>query len=232
MKRYITIFLLLLTPFVYSQKSTLFKNVNHRASELFHSLNETADTLILKGDHTIDKVEIFNDHFEKTYPINKKQVKIALNDIPVGRFITEVKVNDKLIIITLVRHEAFQEVTKVSGVNNELTTSFTQEITYQNNSEGKSPSEMVKFYWIVKHINKGHSSSKKMRIGDREVVDRMIAQHKIDLKTKAGKRNKLTIWEVYDTSKFMRFKRLHPDYAELKEADCFNTNPFYKSSGS
>lgn len=83
-----------------------------------------------------------------------------------------------------------------------------------------------------KQINKGHSSSKKMRIGDKETVDKMIAQHKIDLKSKAGKHNTLTIWEVYDTSKFLRFKRHNPNYATLKKADCFNTDPFYKSEGS
>ena len=58
-----------------------------------------------------------------------------------------------------------------------------------------------------------------------------VKQCNIDLKSKAGKHNKLTIWEVYDTSKFLRFKRQNPNYATLKKADCFNTNPFYESEG-
>ena len=51
------------------------------------------------------KVEIFNTDFQKAYIVNSLDTKIPLTDIPVGRFVTEVKVNDKLIIITLLRHE-------------------------------------------------------------------------------------------------------------------------------
>ncbi|MCT4628929.1 hypothetical protein [Winogradskyella sp.] len=243
MKKEYTILLLLLTSFIYGQKSTLLKNINYRATELHHSLNKTEDTLILKGDYTIDKVEIFNNDFEKVYLINNKKTKIPLHDIPVGRFVTEVKTNNKLIIITLLRHENLGDLPKTSEIeeNNNLTETY----TYHNNAEGKMLTntktkeatihptpKTVRFYWIVKHINKGHSSSKKMRIGDKGVVDKMIAQHKIDLKSKAGKNNKLTIWEVYDTSKFLRFKRQNPDYANVDKADCFNINPFYKSGGN
>lgn len=245
MTRLLTILLLFLTSVIHSQKSTLLKNINYRANELHHSLNKTGDTLILKGERTIDKVEIFNTDFQKAYIVNSLDTKIPLTDIPVGRFITEVKVNDKLIIITLLRHENIEGETETIKITeteaNEQNSIFGQS-TYQNKSEGKSISnhkteevlnepltKPVRFYWIVKYINKGHSSSKKMRIGDKQVVDEMIAQHKIDLQSKAGKHNKLTIWEVYDTAKFLRFKRRNPDYANIKESDCFNTNPFYKS---
>ncbi|MBL85910.1 MAG: hypothetical protein CMO82_04545 [Winogradskyella sp.] len=247
MTRLLTILLLFLAPFIHGQKSTLLKNINYRASELHHSLNKTGDTLILRGERNIDKVEIFNSDFQKAYIVNSLDTKISLADIPVGRFVTEVKVNDKLIIITLLRHETFEEkieTTETTEIDTEEQNSIFRQSTYENKSEGKSiassdvkekleepTKKPVRFYWIVKQINKGHSSSKKMRIGDKEVVDKMIAQHKIDLKSKAGKHNKLTIWEVYDTSKFLRFKRQNPNYATLKKADCFNTNPFYESEG-
>lgn len=248
MTRFLTAFLLLLATVVYGQKSTLLKNINYRASELHHSLNKVGDTLILKGERTIDKVEIFNSDFQKAYIVNRLDTKIPLTDIPVGRFVTEVKVNNKLIIITLLRHENFDnesDLTETTEIDTEEQNSIFGQSTHQNKSEGKSISNLdsedvidesldkpIRFYWIEKQINKGHSSSKKMRIGDREVVDKMIAQHKIDLKSKAGKHNKLTIWEVYDTSKFLRFKKHNPDYATVKKADCFNTDPFYKSEGS
>lgn len=245
MTRLLTALLLLLAPFIYGQKSTLLKNINYRASELYHSLNKTGDTLILKGERTIDRVEIFNNDFQKAYIVNSLDTKIPLNDIPSGRFVTEVKVKDKLIIITLLRHQDLEEEQEITAVETNEKSSIYGQSTYQNKAEGKSIPNLeteetlskplkksVKFYWIVKHINKGHSSSKKMRIGDKEIVDQMIAQHMIDLKSKAGKNNKLTIWEVYDTSEFMRFKREHPDYATVKEADCFNTDPFYKSEGN
>ncbi|MCB0400304.1 MAG: hypothetical protein KDD26_11960 [Winogradskyella sp.] len=245
MTRLLTILLLFLAPFVYGQRSTLLKNINYRASELYHNLNESGDTLILRGERTIDKVEIFNNDFQKAYIVNSLDTKIPLNDIPAGRFVTEVKVKDKLIIITLLRHDDLEEEQEITTVETNEQNNIFGQSTYENKSEGKSIPEYkieetpskpitkpVKFYWIVKHINKGHSSSKKMRIGDKDVVDQMIAQHKIDLKSKAGKYNKLTIWEVYDTSEFLRFKRQHPDYATVKEANCFNTDPFYKSEGS
>ncbi|WP_426429377.1 hypothetical protein ACPX19_07415 [Winogradskyella sp. HB-48] len=245
MTRLLTILLLFLAPFVHGQRSTLLKNINYRASELYHSLNESGDTLILRGERTIDKVEIFNNSFQKAYIVNSLDTKIPLDDIPTGRFVTEVKVKDKLIIITLLRHDDLEEEQEITTVETNEQNNIFGQSSYENKSEGKSIPEYeieeipskpitkpVKFYWIVKHINKGHSSSKKMRIGDKEIVDQMITQHMIDLKSKAGKNNKLTIWEVYDTSEFMRFKRVHPDYATVKEADCFNTDPFYKSEGS
>jgi hypothetical protein len=234
MTRLLTILLLFLTPLIHSQKSTLLKNINYRANELHHSLNKTGDTLILKGERTIDKVEIFNTDFQKAYIVNSLDTKIPLTDIPVGRFVTEVKVNDKLIIITLLRHENIEDETETIKITeteaNEQNSIFGQS-TYRKTEEvlNEPLTKPVRFYWIVKYINKGHSSSKKMRIGDKQVVDEMIAQHKIDLQSKAGKHNKLTIWEVYDTAKFLRFKRRNPDYANIKESDCFNTNPFYKS---
>lgn len=247
MTRLLTVLLFILAPFIHGQKSTLLKNINYRASELQHTLNKTGDTLVLKGERTIDKVEIFNSDFQKAYIVNSLDTKISLTDIPVGRFVTEVKVNDKLIIITLLRHENFEKEAKTAEntttETSEQNSIFRQSI-YKNKSKGKSiissdvkekleepAKKPVRFYWIVKQINKGHSSSKKMRIGDKEVVDKMITQHKIDLKSKAGKHNKLTVWEVYDTSKFLRFKRQNPNYATLKKADCFNTIPFYESEG-
>ncbi|BAO74925.1 hypothetical protein [Winogradskyella sp. PG-2] len=68
-----------------------------------------------------------------------------------------------------------------------------------------------------------------MKIGDRETVSKIIKQNKIDHKTKSGKYNELTIWEVYDTTKFMRFKRQNPDYANAENADCFNVIPFFQA---
>lgn len=234
--------ILLFATCMYGQKSILLKNINYRASELYHSLNESGDTLILRGERTIDKVEIFNNNFQKAYIVNSLDTKIPLDNIPTGRFVTEVKVKDKLIIITLLRHDALEEEQEITEVETNEQNSIFGQSTYENKSEGKSIPEYkieetpskpitkpVKFYWIVKHINKGHSSSKKMRIGDKEIVDQMIAQHMIDLKSKAGKNNQLTIWEVYDTSKFLRFKRQNPDYATVEKAESFNTDPFYKS---
>lgn len=243
MKKGCAILFLFLASLSYCQNATLLQNIDFRAKELKHSLNKTGDTLILESERIITKVTIFNSDFEKLTLVNHKAAKIPLTDFPNGRFVTEVKVHNKLIIITLICHKPLNKisnsiVTKTAEVLNDEETM----IISQNTANGKkistvdleppikiNPKKTVRFYWIVKHIDKGHSSSKKMRIGDQAVVNKMIAQHKIDLKTKAGKRNQLTIWEVYDTTKFLRFKRQNPNYKNVKKADCFNTTPFYKS---
>ena len=196
---------------------------------------------MLESEVNIYKVNIYNDSFEKTFLVEDKKTQIPLAGIPNGRYVTEVKLKDRLIIITLLRHKTTTVSENPIVETNLEQDSSNNELILTNEAEGKTltitdtketnnqSDRDVKFYWIVKHINKGHSSSKKMRIGDRQIVDRMIAQHKIDLKTKAGKRNELTVWEVYDTAEFMRFKRKNPDYANSDHADCFNTVPFYNS---
>lgn len=242
MKKGFTILFLFLTSLSFSQNATLLKNVDFRAKELKHNLNKTGDTLILESTRTISKVTIFNSAYEKLFLVNKNATKIPIADLPIGRFVTEVKIHEKLIIITLIQHK---QLNKKLATTTQQTTKALEEgdkIAFKSQAESNKvstantealletkPKKVVKFYWIVKHINKGHSSSKKMRFGDQAIVDKMIAQHQIDLKTKAGKHNRLTIWEVYDTSKFLRFKRQNPNYANTKVSDCFNTNPFYKS---
>jgi len=239
MKNALAILCLLFAVLVYGQKSTLLQNYNPRAKELKHSLNKTEDTLILKGKQMINKVGIFNKDFEKTITVNNRNVKIPLQDIPVGRFVTEVRVEGKLIIITLLRHEAFnkpkivlnEEVEKPS-ITDEIVTETTIKISGITSSNGKSKVENVntkKYFWIVQNINNGHKSRKFMRFGDKKIVNKMIEQNKLDLKTKSGKLNELIIWEVYDTSKFTIYKKTNPDCKNTLESDFFNTTPYYNT---
>lgn len=239
MKKGCAILFLFLTLWCYGQNSTLLQNIDYRAKELKHSLNKTGDTLILNSERDIIKVDIFNSDFEKTFLVNDRSTKIPLVNFPNGRYVTQVKVHDKLIIITLLRHTPNNNNTITQVEDKELEQDYSNSnFEAHNGSESKQlsadlsskePVKFVRFYWIVRHINKGHSSSKLMRIGDKKDVERMIAQHKIDLKSKAGKRNQLVIWEVYNTSEFMRFKRRNPDYANVEDSECFNTIPYYES---
>lgn len=238
-KNLLAITCMFLTLFSYGQKSTLIQNINPRAKELKHSLNKTGDSIILESEYTIGKVVIFNDDFEKTFEVKHTKAKIALHTIPVGRFITEVRLNKKLIIITLLRFETLVDISKAiytmdkapkiensKSVIHSENSGTTLSIV---NSKGKS-AKNIRFYWVVNLINKGHSSRKVMRIADRETIAKIIKQNEIDLRTKSGRLNELTIWEVYDTTKFLRYKRQNPDYANDKKSDSFNTNPFYKSN--
>lgn len=109
MRTLCTAVFLLLTIFSYSQKSTLLQNVNIRAKELKHHLNKTEDSLILEGERTIYKVEIFNRDFERTIVVKDSKVKIPLKDIPVGRFVVEAVLPDRLVVITLLRNESLNQ---------------------------------------------------------------------------------------------------------------------------
>ena len=98
-----TLVFLFLTAFMYGQNSTLIQNVNFRAKELKHGLNKSGDSLLLEGERIIHSVDIFNAHFEKNFAVNNSSASIPLEEIPVGRYTTEVKLDDKLIIITLLQ---------------------------------------------------------------------------------------------------------------------------------
>tara|TARA_R110002111_G_scaffold123359_2_gene187354 strand:+ start:1438 stop:2484 length:1047 start_codon:yes stop_codon:yes gene_type:complete len=102
-----TIVFLLLTTITYGQKSTLFQNVNVRANELEHNLNEAGDSLIFKCERTVYEVVIFNDDFERVIKVRDTEAVIPIADIPVGRYIVEALLSDKLIVITLLRNESF-----------------------------------------------------------------------------------------------------------------------------
>ncbi|WP_296382796.1 hypothetical protein [Winogradskyella sp.] len=114
---------LLLTIFCYGQKSTLLENVNYRAKELKQSLSINGDSLILEGERRIYSVEIFNQNFEKTIQVEGNQTKIPLNDTPLGRLVVQAKLIDKRILITLLRHEQIDDISKklkTSILNNSL----------------------------------------------------------------------------------------------------------------
>lgn len=229
-----TLVLLFLTALMYGQNSTLFQNINVRANELKHHLNETGDSLLLNGKRKIHFVDIFNSDFEKRFIVNNKAASIPLKDIPVGRYTTEVKLNNKLIIITLIRNKPILVTSEF------IDSSYYESETFEstkgfNIDAGKrienieSQKRKVTRYWIVNRIKNGNSSRIIRRIGDKNIVDKMIAQNKLDMKTRLGKFNVLTIWEVYDTSLFMKFKRLNPDYANADTSNSFNTSPYYNT---
>ncbi len=218
---------------MYGQNSTLFQNINYRAQELKHNLNNSGDSLILNSNRTIYSVEIFNKDFEKRFTVNSINATIPLNEIPVGRYTTEVKLNDKLIIMTLLRNKPIL-------VTSEFTeTSLYESETYEtakglNVAEGKAivekpKNKVVVGYWILSKIQNGNSSRIIRRAGDKNIVKELIEQNKLDQQTRLGKFNELTIWEIYDKSGFMRLKRINPDYASVTDSESFNANPYFNT---
>jgi len=409
MKRtlYAIVFLLLTTS-IYGQKSTLLQNINVRAKELKHRLNKTEDSLILEGERTIYKVEIFNKDYEQSLIVKDSKVIIPLNKVPVGRFVVEAALPDKLIVITLLRNELIRPTLKntraikktslftkapaqpeqntINPLNKVIETKLTEAklakvnktsevvaynnlaqtdneativerttiaatkkatikghkdkvnlteakaiiakdnelITYKNaiaatkkaiiknhnevvnltetkeiiakdneeitdrekaiaatrkaiikkrkddliakerkaiiaknnvlvknkketvvsnkkttilnneklitakNVQNNSGHKVVEAYWVEYQANNPQSSSKLRRLADEALVDKMISKINLDKRTKAGKHNELIIWEVYNTTKFLKYKMKNKNNLS-SEAACFNAVPFFNT---
>ncbi|WP_405573222.1 hypothetical protein [Winogradskyella sp. Asnod2-B02-A] len=312
-----TIVFLLLTTITYGQKSTLFQNVNVRANELKHNLNEAGDSIIFKCERTVYEVVIFNDDFERVIKVRDTDAVIPIADIPVGRYIVEALLSDKLIVITLLRNESFNLPKqddlvadssdlfgKKTAPKKEVVASIepsieTLEIEVEEEAEivaenvpplnndifgeesnikktdlavagkkaepkpkptvAKEPKKsslslfntkakptttkpkrstrvvdaaranrIVSTYWVEYKINNGQSSQKIQKLGDQETVDRMIRKIEIDMKTKAGRLNELTVWTVYDPPKFVEHKRLNKTDFTKVASESFKMKPYYK----
>ena len=227
---------------VAGQNSTLIQNINFRADELKHNLNMTGDTILLKGSRNIAKVDIYNDDFNTSFNVDNTNASIPLIDIPIGRYVTEVHVEEKRIIITLLRHNTIEvnaeplvALSNAAHMKNDLEVANLAKETVLTTSKERvihhNAGKKVRMYWIVNIINMGQSSRKIMKMGDLKTVKNLIRKHEIDHRTKYGQLNDLTIWEVYDTSKFMRYKRQNRDYAKTESSEFFNTRPFYQLLG-
>lgn len=323
-----TLVFVLLASIVYGQKSTLYQNVNVRAKELKHNLNNTGDNLIFKCERTIYEVVIFNDDFERVIKVRDNDVVIPIADVPVGRYIVEALLSDKLIVITLLRNEPFDfreaaplitdssdlfgtksapkkeviaanNLEKIEKPTIEEDIKVTEETkksappkkkTYGEESYMKridlavagkkatpakkeiSPTEketiaekkrpmmsslslfkskdkvtktpveatipdielaksnrIYSTYWVVYKINNGQSSEKIQKMSDQDAVDRLIKKNEIDKNTKTGRLNELTVWTVYDPTKFVQHKRKNKeDYMNIA-SESFKIEPYYQT---
>lgn len=308
-----TLVFLLLTTIVYGQNSILFQNVNNRAKELKHNLNASGDSIIFECERTIYEVVIFNDDFQRTIKVRNTEVKIPIEDIPVGRYVVETLLRDKLIVNTLVRNEPFDlpepaalvtdnsgfvggeilpnkavmahvesnkdkegnavavteespstsnmtfgsestiketdlavagkkasDLTKEAGQNaknrNDLSLSTTKGKVTEKSAELLSSevelaktNRVVRTYWVIYKMNNGHRSEKIQKLSDQETVDRMIKKNEIDLKTKSGRLNELSIWAIYNPSEFVQHKRKNRrNYLDV-DSESFNNIPYYNN---
>ncbi|MFK7832824.1 MAG: hypothetical protein AB8B52_06090 [Winogradskyella sp.] len=323
MKLLYTIVCLLLTTLVFGQKSTLFQNVNVRAKELKHNLNEAGDSLIFKCERTVYEVVIFNDDFERVIKVRDTDAAIPIADIPVGRYIVEALLSDKLIVMTLLRNEPFDSVkqaplvtdtsdlfgrktnpvkeavasvdetieapaieieeevavaapvapiakkpnlgtessikktdlavagkkaipkpkpvkrpvvTKKKETKSSSLSLFNTETKVAKKAPKRSTREVdaaranriVSTYWVEYVINNGQSSQKIQKLGDQETVDRMIRKIEIDMKTKAGQLNELTVWTVFDPPKFVKHKKMNKSDFTQVPSESFQLEPYFK----
>ncbi|MFP4846964.1 hypothetical protein [Winogradskyella sp. PE311] len=234
-KSYFLLFFIILSFGLYGQKSTLLQNKNFRANELKHNLNKEGDTLILESKKTIYSVEIFNQDYTKSINIDSTKAKIALNDTPLGRLVVQAKLVDKRIIMTLLRHKDFDEITNETKEDNIVTTPQPKKqgvSSLLNWKSKKSKANVEKFYWAIQESNSGSNSYKSMKLVSTKELLKMIQKNKVEVNTEQGKFNKLTVWEVYDTAKFMEKQVANPEYVFSTTSSLFNTTPYFSSIGN
>lgn len=250
-KKICTLLILFSTMTMSSQNNILFKNFNPKAKELKHNLNHTKDSLVLAYDKLINIVEIFNEDYEKTTIVQKNNVKVPLDDLPVGKFVVEVTLVDRIIVMGLLKQDYYDEASNSNiAINKEevaegkgmmldeglkvIKSSPHNSIEYiltRGKTKSKS-NKSQKFYWTVTKTNSEIGSSKTMRLVDQACVDRMILKNKLEYKSASGNANELTVWEVYDTTKFMENQVVNPNFMYSQTSEFFNTSPYYTTENS
>lgn len=243
-----TLFILYSSLITFGQNATLLKNFNPKVKELNHHLNSAKDSLILECETTILKVDFHNEDYEKVSIVESNRVKIGLNDMPKGKFVVEVKLVDKIALMHIIIHQDFKDLFTSVAVSNKkeivegrgmmldeglnvITSAPKMSLEYLLN-QGKTKTYIQKketLYWTVIRVNNESGSNKTMRLVDKKAADRMILRNKLEHHSALGKHNELTVWEVYNTSKFMEHQLENPDFIYAINSEYFNTTPYFTS---
>jgi hypothetical protein len=224
------------TVVVCGQNITLLKNNHPKAKELKHHLNTTKDSLLLACEKTIIQVDIFNEDYENILIVEDSSAQISLNEVPAGEFFVEVKLADKIIVMNLIKPDHIDNLTesKVGHSKNYDHKTSSKSIAYllTGGKRENTTSKRQKFYWTITKVNNGKITSKTMKLVDKETADRMISKNKLEQNSISGKLNELSVWEVYDTKKFMELQVSNPDFIYSAKSAIFNTNPYYRTETS
>lgn len=227
-QRIFILFFLISTLFSFGQKTTFEENINYKARLLKQEFNENNDSLTLSSDKIITQVDIFNDDYIETIDINDNEANINLGELPLGEFVIQARVEKKRIIMYVTRTELLDHnISNTRSINNSPTEiEATVKIQEQSNAEKKF---ITAGYWVIYERNSKMGSYKSMRLEDEYVVKKMIARNRLELNTDIGKNNKLLVFEVYNTSEFMRNQLKNTDYINSEDSEIFNNIPFYIS---
>ncbi|WP_422105887.1 hypothetical protein [Winogradskyella sp.] len=241
-KNLLALLMLFLTMVSNSQDIVLLKNFNPKAKVLQHHLNKTRDSLILDCSQSIIKVDLFNGDFEKTVEVNNSKVNITLNDIPVGEFMIEVQLDDRTIIMELIRYDraknssnacdsgelAYEKGTMLDENLNTINVTTTNRI--ENLLSPRKRTAKKKFFWVILKISNAPGSAKTMKLVDETIAKKLIQKNKLESNNATRKFNELIVWEVYDSSKFMQAQLADPNYINSTTSDLFNVIPYYTTT--
>lgn len=127
--------------------------------------------------------------------------------------------------IEIATTEKEEPISSQNNVSNRQNNSIANMLNWKPKKDNISD----KVFWISYVINNGTNSSKKMKMVTHIEADELITKHKAELKTNQGKLNQLTIWEVYNTAKFMEKQVENPDYINSIVSNLFNVKPYFSS---
>jgi len=246
-----TLFFACASLLAFGQHATLLKNYNPKVQELKHYLNHTKDSLILECETPILKVDIFNEDYEKLIPVEANSTQITLNDIPEGKFVVEVRLVDKIVVMHIIIHQDFNDALLSAALYKNSTIAEGQgmmldeglnvvtsvpkmslETMLNQRPSNSRTKKNEKLYWTIIRVNNEIGSSKTMRLIDKKDADRMILKNKLEHQSAIGKKNELIVWEVYNTSKFMEQQLVNPDFVYTLSSEYFNTTPYFTSDQS
>ena len=240
---------LLLTHFSYSQNITLLQNTHPKAKELKHHLNATKDSLVLECNSKIKNVEIFNEDYEQIIIVDAHKTQVSLKDIPIGNFVVEVKLTEKIIVMDLAKYRDSYNISNASHNTKQIAEGkgmmLDEELKVIKSAPKKSIAFILtrgnssmnqkkhqKYFWTETQINSDSGSSKTMKLVDQKSVETMIYRHKLETNSNSGRLNTLTVWEVYNKSKFMDQQVSNPDFVYSVATDIFNPTPYYSTSNN
>lgn len=242
-----TLLMLVSTLIGYGQNVTLLKNFNPKVKELKHNLNDSRDSLSLICESKIVKVDIFNEDYEESFEVEDFRSLIPLQDLPTGKFVVDVQLVDKIVEMHIIKHHNLEQDNDNTLNKNDIiedndmilgeesnvvknSPEISVEFLLSGSKRKKSVNKKQKFYWIVLEVCNGSNSYKSMRLVNESVAEKMISKNKLESKTNYGKLNKLTVWEIYDSSKFMQKQVADPNYIYSTSSDFFNVAPYYTST--
>ncbi|MDN3493832.1 hypothetical protein [Winogradskyella bathintestinalis] len=241
-KQYSILLFTIFAIFSYGQDVTFEKNHNRAASGLEQNINKKGDSLIFKSDKVIRQVDIFNNDYMKSIPVNNYESKIEVGNLPVGEYIVQARLGRKRIIMYLVKNGPIVPDPEILDINinddsavaqtdNSVETSNdSSALVSENITSEELDSEKIS-YWVVYEKNTSSGSYKSMSLENINEVSRMISKNKLELNTEIAKNNTLIVYEVYNSSKFMRKQLRKPTYFKSSDnSKIFNGKPYYASA--
>lgn len=221
-------------PFTLSGPNITFEpNVNHKARSLKQGLNKNGDSLkFLSTKKPIRQIDIFNEDYLESFPIDSNKAAISLDTLPAGEFIVQARVGRKRIIMHLQKKEGVDlvSVRKKEQSDNQDIEDVTITSTIEKKKKKKKKKKVI-YYWVVYKSNSNVGSRKSMKLLYKDEVVELIKKNKYELESGVASNNTLVVYAIYNKNKFMNKQVRNPKfYKSAKKSRVFNVVPFYNSS--